>query len=106
MIHTPALAGSTMPNDSTGKLDYNNGKGYHSQCYFVQVFENEIVFNGLNVTDNLIYPAYSYIMEGSRTHITLKITKSGARSMHMHGQRMGLKQQQRMAHGREFRSAR
>ena len=70
MIHTPALAGSTKPSSTEHKWDYNNGVGYHSQCYFTQVFENEIIFNGLNVTDDLIYPQYSYIMEGSRTSST------------------------------------
>ena len=70
MIHTPALAGSTKPSGTEHIWDYNNGVGYHSQCYYTQVFENEIIFNGLNVTDDLIYPQYSYIMEGARTSDT------------------------------------
>lgn len=66
MIHTPALAGSTLPKDDSS-LNYFNGDHDSCQGYFVQVFENEIVFNGLSVTDELIFPQYSYIMEGART---------------------------------------
>jgi len=67
MIHTPSLAGSTMPNSSDDGLDRNGGKGFNSQGYYVEVYENEIVFYGANITDKKIYPKYSYIMEGSRT---------------------------------------
>ena len=68
MIHTPALAGSTFPDpDDPGSLTYSNGDCDSCQGYHVQVFENEIVFNGLSVTEDKIFPQYSYIMEGSRT---------------------------------------
>ena len=67
MIHTPSLAGSTMPNSSDTGLERNGGKGFNSQGYFVEVYENEIVFYGANITEGKIYPKYSYIMEGSRT---------------------------------------
>ena len=67
MIHIPSLAGSTMPDSKDSGLERNNGKGFHSQAYYVEVYENEIVFSGFNVKDEMIYPAYSYIMEGSRT---------------------------------------
>ncbi len=70
MIHTPALAGSTLPNDDHTALNYNNGHCEYTQGYFAQVYENEIIFNGLSVTDELIYPQYSYIMEGARTSET------------------------------------
>ena len=67
MIHTPALAGSTLPKDSSS-LDYFDGDHDSCQGYFVEVYENEIVFNGVNVTDEgYIFPKYSYIMEGART---------------------------------------
>ncbi len=67
MIHTPSLAGSTMPDSSDTGLERNGGKGFNSQGYYVEVYENEIVFYGVNITDEKIYPKYSYIMEGSRT---------------------------------------
>ncbi len=70
MIHTPSLAGSTMPNSTDDDLDRNNGKGFNSQGYYVAVYENEIVFYGANITDEKIYPKYSYIMEGSRTSMS------------------------------------
>ncbi len=66
MIHTPSLAGSTMPDSSDTGLERNGGKGFNSQGYYVEVYENEIVFYGANITDEKIYPQYSYIMEGSR----------------------------------------
>ena len=71
MIHTPSLAGSTMPNSSDDGLERNGGKGFNSQGYYVEVYENEIVFYGANITDKKIYPKYSYIMEGSRTSDSL-----------------------------------
>ena len=68
MIHTPALAGSKMPKSgSSHELDGNGGWGYNSQGYHVEVYPNEIVFYGANITDEKIYPLYSYVMEGSRT---------------------------------------
>ena len=67
MIHTPSLAGSTMPNSSDDGLERNGGKGFNSQAYYVEVYQNEIIFYGANMTDKKIYPLYSYIMEGSRT---------------------------------------
>ncbi len=67
MIHTPSLAGSTMPDEKDKELLRNEGKGFNSQGYYVEVYQNEIVFYGANITDEKIYPAYSYIMEGSRT---------------------------------------
>ena len=71
MIHTPSLAGSTMPNSSDNGLERNGGKGFNSQGYYIEVYENEIVFYGANITDEKIYPNYSYIMEGSRTSESL-----------------------------------
>ncbi|MGN1130987.1 MAG: starch-binding protein, partial [Ruminococcus sp.] len=66
MIHNPAVAGSTKANSSDNGLDYNGGAGYNSQGYYVETYENQVVFYGANLTDELIYPAYSYVMEGSR----------------------------------------
>lgn len=66
MIHNPAVAGSTKANSSDNDLDYNGGAGYNSQGYYVETYENQVVYYGSNLTDELIYPAYSYVMEGSR----------------------------------------
>ena len=66
MIHNPAVAGTTKANSSDNGLDYRNGLGYNSQGYYVETYENQVVYYGANLTDELIYPAYSYVMEGSR----------------------------------------
>ena len=70
MIHIPSLAGSTMPDSSDKELERNGGKGFHSQGYYTEVYENEVVFYGANISDKLIYPKYSYIMESTRTSQT------------------------------------
>ena len=75
MIHNPSVAGTTIPNNpDDGKLDYTGGAGsdakgagLNSQGYYVEVYDNEVIFYGANLSDGLIYPAYSYIMEGART---------------------------------------
>ena len=67
MIHIPSLAGSTMPNSTDDGLERNNGKGFNSQGYYTEVYQNEIICYGVNLSDKLIYPKYSYIMESSRT---------------------------------------
>ncbi len=74
MIHNPSVAGTTIPNNpDDGKLDYTGGAGseakgvgLNSQGYYVEVFDNEVIFYGANISNGLIYPEYSYIMEGSR----------------------------------------
>ncbi len=65
MIHIPALAGSTIANDSDSALEYQDGWGENVQGYIVEAYENEVVFYGANITEKKIYPYYSYIMEGS-----------------------------------------
>ncbi len=64
MIHNPSVGGTSKIID--GSMSYIE-EGYGSQGYIVQVFENEVVFNGLDVRTNLYYPQYSYVMEGART---------------------------------------
>lgn len=66
MIHNSAVAGSTWASESATSLDYNNGVGYNSQGYYVETYENQVIYYGANLTDELIYPAYCYIMDGSR----------------------------------------
>lgn len=67
MIHNPAVAGSTKANSSDNGLDYNDGYGFNSQGYYVEAYEEQIIYYGANLTDELIYPAYSYIMRGARS---------------------------------------
>lgn len=66
MIHNPAVVGSTWAEDSYSEPDYKGGYGYNSQGYYVEVYKNQVVYYGANLTDEKIYPAYSYIMDGSR----------------------------------------
>ena len=66
MLHIPSLAGSKKPNSDDTALDANGGKGFNSQAYYTEVYENEVVFYGVNILEKTIYPKYSYIMESSR----------------------------------------
>ncbi len=66
MIHNSAVVGSTWAEDSYSDPDYKDGYGYNSQGYYVEVYKNQVVYYGANLTDEKIYPAYSYIMDGSR----------------------------------------
>ena len=62
MIHVPALAGSTLPNPTDNGLDYNGGEGFCSQGYFVEVFENAVIFHGAEIPDGRLCPEYEYII--------------------------------------------
>lgn len=62
MIHNPSVSNPTQVTD--GEIDYTFIEN-QSQGYFVQTFENAIIFNGANLCDKKIYPAYSYIINGS-----------------------------------------
>lgn len=70
MIHNPAVAGSTWAAENETSLDYKNGtdygKGYNSQGYLTEVYNDNVIFYGANLTSELIYPAYCYIMDGAR----------------------------------------
>lgn len=81
MIHTPSLAGSKMPNSTDDALDSNGGLGFNSQAYITEVYQNEVIFYGVNITDELKYPKYSYIMEGSRTSSSPVNPRSAARPL-------------------------
>lgn len=62
MFHIPATACTT--HVTNGKSDYT--MNFHdSQCYIVDVYPDMVISNGLNVVDNKIYPAYSYIVKTS-----------------------------------------
>lgn len=62
MIHNPSVGNPTHVTD--GAIDYAFNEGL-SQGYYVQAFETEILFYGANLCDGKIYPAYSYIIDGS-----------------------------------------
>ena len=62
MIHNPSVSNPTQVTD--GAIDYTFHEN-QSQGYFVQTFESAIIFNGANLCDKKIYPAYSYIIDGS-----------------------------------------
>ncbi|MBQ7505407.1 MAG: metallophosphoesterase [Ruminococcus sp.] len=66
MIHNPAVAGSTWASETDTSLGYNEGRGYSSQGYTVEVYNNQVVYYGANLSNELIYPAYCYIMDGAR----------------------------------------
>ena len=66
LFHIPATACTTHVTD--GKLDYYMDEN-NSQCYIVDVYDDMVISNGLSVVDNLIYPAYTYIVAtGDYTH--------------------------------------
>lgn len=68
MIHNPSVAGTTYFTDANSESqEYNNGCGRTSQGYYVETYENAVVYYGANLYDEKIYPAYCYIMEGSRS---------------------------------------
>lgn len=62
MIHNPSVSNPTHVTD--GAIDYSFDENL-SQGYFVQTFEKAILFNGSNLCDRKIYPAYSYIIDGT-----------------------------------------
>lgn len=72
MIHNPSVAGTTYINEKN-QLEYdsdssaNDGAGLNSQGYYVETYENSVVYYGANLTEEKIYPAYCYIMKGSRS---------------------------------------
>lgn len=71
MIHNPSVGNPTHVTD--GAIDYTFNEEL-SQGYYVQTFETEILFNGVNLYDGKIYPAYSYIIDG-RTALVQKEEK-------------------------------
>lgn len=61
MIHNPGVGNPTHVTDAA--IDYTFYED-NSQGYFVQVFDDAIVFNGANLVYGKIFPAYSYIIPG------------------------------------------
>lgn len=59
LFHIPATACTT--HVVNGKIDYTMHEN-DSQCYIVDVYPDMVISNGLNIVDNCIYPAYSYVV--------------------------------------------
>lgn len=73
MIHNPGVVGTTYFTDANSEsqeydktTSSSDGYGRTSQGYYVETYENAVVYYGANLYDQKIYPAYCYIMEGSR----------------------------------------
>lgn len=66
MIHNSSVGNPTHITE--GVIDYTFNEGL-SQGYFVQAFENAIIFSGANLCDQKIYPAYSYIIDGTTSKL-------------------------------------
>ncbi|MBQ1689419.1 MAG: starch-binding protein, partial [Lachnospiraceae bacterium] len=85
MIHNPGCGGTTYGYNKSAEDKISNaseqqyhspeqavkgkkdGAGYHSQGYYVETYENEIIYHGSDIDKGKIYPEYCYIMEGSRS---------------------------------------
>lgn len=75
MIHNSSVGNPT--HVTNGAIDYGFNENL-SQGYFVQTYENAIVFSGANYCDAKIYPMYSYIMDGKTTKSEVEIKKAPA----------------------------
>lgn len=73
MIHNSSIGNPTHLSTTDHALDYSFNEGL-SQGYYVQTFENAIIFNGANVCDQKIYPAYSYIINGNTKQVSTGAT--------------------------------
>lgn len=70
MIHDSSVCCPTLLNYSSHKLSYaaSAGEEYKdfTEGYYVQVFDDEVIFNGENLYHDKIYPTACYIMESCR----------------------------------------
>ncbi|MDE7416800.1 MAG: metallophosphoesterase [Lachnospiraceae bacterium] len=62
MIHNPSAGNPTHVTD--GAIDYAFNENL-SQGYYVQTFKTAVIFNGANLCDQKMYPAYTYIIDGN-----------------------------------------
>ncbi|MDE5825298.1 MAG: metallophosphoesterase [Lachnospiraceae bacterium] len=62
MIHNPSVGNPTHVTD--GAIDYAFNENL-SQGYYVQTFKTAVIFNGANLCDEKMYPAYTYIIDGN-----------------------------------------
>ncbi|MBQ5561416.1 MAG: starch-binding protein [Lachnospiraceae bacterium] len=85
MIHNPGCGGTTYGYNKSADDKISNasgqnyhspeaavkgkedGAGFHSQGYYVETYENEIIYHGTDLEKEMIYPEYCYIMEGYRS---------------------------------------
>lgn len=68
MIHNSSIGNPTHINEADHSLDYTFFEN-QSQGYYVQTFEDAIIFSGANICDQKIYPAYSYIIPGQTKQV-------------------------------------
>lgn len=71
MIHNPSIGNPTHVTD--GAIDYTFNENL-SQGYYVQTFQDVILFNGANICDQKIYPSYCYIIDG-KTSLQKQVVK-------------------------------
>lgn len=71
MIHDSSVSCPTILNMNSHSLSYNAAKEEEykdfSEGYWVQVFDDAIIFNGENLYYDKIYPSACYIMESCRS---------------------------------------
>ena len=62
MLHIPALAGTTrLSYDNEGRRTLDRTfRPYEAQGYIVDVYEDEVIFSGVNFYDDLLIPLVSY----------------------------------------------
>ncbi len=76
MIHNSSVCCPTIINESSHKLSYVGSQGDEykdfTEGYYVQVFDDEIIYNGENLYHDKIYPLSCYIMEGCRSAYTAR----------------------------------
>lgn len=65
MIHNPSVASTTVADSSDSGLDYKDF-AYNSQGYYVEAYGDRIVYYGVDLSGELIYPEYCYVMQGGR----------------------------------------
>lgn len=65
MIHNSSVGCPTTVGPTKSTLLYKH-KEESTEGYYVQTFGEEIIFSGADLHTQKIYPAYSYIVEGSR----------------------------------------
>ncbi|MCH5299341.1 MAG: metallophosphoesterase [Ruminococcus sp.] len=97
MIHDSSVCCPTLLNYSSHKLSYaaNSGEEYEdfTEGYYVQVFDDEVIFNGENLYHDMIYPTACYIMESCRQSAPEKSEKTEIpeeKSVNLHVDRTAL----------------
>lgn len=64
MLHIPALAGSTRISDAGGRRGLDRTfYGDAAQGYIADVFENKVIFSGIDFLSDRLYPKYTYTVK-------------------------------------------